>query len=118
MLKSDRIVLIDLLLGMYKYRFIAVYFPHAGYSLHDYNCCFDLLRQAILDGQRSGCRCMLGGDFNTVIHKGWRGDRLRELLHETDLDTSNDPDVLDPSEAWTFRSCLGNLRSLDYCFVP
>ena len=49
--------------------------------------------------------------------RGWRGDRLDELLCEVGLEICNDVHLLPHEIAWTFRSCLGTKRTLDYCMV-
>ena len=61
---------------------------------------------------------MVGGDFNTELQRGWRGDRLRELLLEVHLENSTAESNTTFENLWTFRSCLGEKRILDYCFVP
>ena len=55
--------------------------------------------------------------FNTDLQRGWRGDRLREVLLEIHLENST-IDNTNFEQLWTFKSCLGNKRTLDYCFVP
>lgn len=100
---SDRMVLTDIRIGTCTYRFIAVYFPHAGYALEEFETCIDNLRTNVLMGQRLGMKCMVGGDFNIEMNRGWRRDRLREFLVETGLVAANDSSNLVPSETWTFR---------------
>ena len=72
---SDRIVFADIRISKCTYRFIAVYFLHAGYSLEDFEICFDDLRSKVLMGQRLGMKCMVGGDFNIELNRGWRGEK-------------------------------------------
>ena len=60
---------------------------------------------------------MVGGDFNTEQNRGWRGDRLEELLCETDLDICNKTSLLAFEDSWTFRSALGTKRVLEHCLV-
>ena len=103
---SDRIGYVDLVLNGTKYRIIAVYIPHAGYNIDYFTVCFNYLRKAVLDGQRLGMRCMIGGDFNTERNRGWRGDRLEELVCELGLDVCKNPNLLPFEDLWTFRSCL------------
>ena len=100
------------------YRILAIYVPHAGYSVNEYENCLDDFRNCVLDGQRNGRKCMVGGDFNTDLLRGWRGDRLRELLLEVHLENSTSETNATFEDLWTFRSCLGQKRILDYCFVP
>ena len=72
----------------------------------------------MIDGQRIGRKCFVGGDFNTILDVGWRGNRLREFVHETNLEVSNDPSKQNILEDWTFCSMLGHKRIIDYCLVP
>ena len=114
---SDRVLLVDLMLQHRKYRIICVYVPHAGYSLEIFEACFEELQLVIRDAQAQAMKCMVGGDFNAELYRGWRGDRLEELMCEARLDVRNDTDRLMANNAWTFRSALGHRRTIDYCFV-
>lgn len=60
---------------------------------------------------------MVGGDFNTEQNRGWRGDRLEELLCETDLEVCNKSSILPFRDLWTCQNILGARRVLDYCLV-
>ena len=112
---SDRLVFVDLLLHESKYRVIAIYVPHAGYQQIWFDECFDHLRTTVLEAQRKGMECMIGGDFNLEQHRGWRGDRFEEVLSELAVEVCNRSDSLILEERWTFRSVLGSKRVLDYC---
>ena len=112
---SDRVLYVDVLLVDRKYRAVAVYIPHVGYTFEEYDICFDHLRQTIIDAQRHGIKCMVGGDFNIELYRGWRGNRLREFVHEGNFEVANDPIVLPNPDAWSFQSALGVRRVLDYC---
>ena len=114
---SDRVTYVDLVLNGTKYRIISVYVPHAGYDVSCFTICFDHLRKALSDGQRAGFRCMIGGDFNSERHRGWRGDKLEELLCEFGLQICQHPTTLPFDNLWTFRSCLGAKRVLDHNLV-
>ena len=46
--------------------------------------------------------------------RGWRSSHLLEFLNETGLTVTNDPEELQYEDAWSFTSCLGNKRVLDY----
>ena len=85
---SDRLLYVDVKLHGKGYRILAIYVPHAGYNVNEYEICLDDLRKCVLEGQRQGRKCMVGGDFNTELQRGWRGDRLRELLLEVHLENS------------------------------
>ena len=115
---SDRIVYIDLVVFGKTYRIIAVYVPHQGYPLEDFTFCFDHLRETVLDAHKKGIQCMMGGDFNTELERGWRSGYLREYVAEVGLDVVNDTiDGEHLEETWTFRSNMGMKRTLDYCMV-
>ena len=115
---SDRVMYVDIVVNHITVRMVATYFPHAGYSIDDYNLCFDSLRKVVLDGLRINRKCFVGGDFNSILDFGWRGNRLRELVHETNLEVSNNPKNLDILQDWTFKGLLGHKRIIDYCLAP
>ena len=79
--------------------------------------CLRLLQSIILEAHVMKVKCLIGGDFNLVAHAGWRGGQFEELMCDGGLDLANDPDYMEFSNAWTFRSCLGTKRILDYCLV-
>ena len=114
---SDRVAYVDLCINNKQYRIIAVYVPHGGYDQHCFDYCFDHIRQTILEGQRLGMQCMIGGDFNSELNRGVRGDKLQQLLCEVGLVVCNDISSLPFDDAWTFSSCLGVKRTLDYCMA-
>ena len=114
---SDRIMYIDLVIHGRTYRIISVYMPHAGYPADDFNMCLDRFREIGLQAVASGYKFMVGGDFNTQINAGWRSERLTATVEELGMAISNYPDDLPYRDAWTFRSCLGHYRVLDYVFV-
>ena len=91
--------------------------PHAGYSQTPYHKCMDALRNAFVDAGKTGFKCMVGGDFNTGLYRGWRDYRLEELCCGSLLTVCNDPTDLGPDVAWTFKSALGHQRTLDNCLV-
>ena len=63
-----------------------------------------------------GMKC-IGGNFNIERHRGWRGDRLEELLCEVGSDICNSIPVLPYNDIWTLENCLGAKRFLDYYMV-
>ena len=115
---SDRLLLVDLTMHERLYRIQSIYIPHAGYHVNDFNICFDDLRKSVLEGQQIGRKCFIGGDFNAEMYRGWRGNRLREFIAEVSLVNSAENFPQGIEESWTFRSCLGDIRILDYCLVP
>ena len=88
--------------------------PHAGYAYDDFRGCLRELRAIILDGQRRKFKCIIGGDFNTEIGRGQRSAELLEVVCELGMRVCNHSEEDLPEQKWTFRSCLGRLRQLDY----
>ena len=115
--QSDRVISLDLQIGYYKYRVLSVYLPHAGFPREDFLTTIDEIRYIILDAQQNGIRCLIGGDFNTDIRFGWRADLLNEVLSELGLCITNYNEELSFEDQWTFQSCLGTRRIIDYCIV-
>ena len=109
---------VDVALYKHTYRIIAIYWPHAGYPTSYFNACVDEVRIVILDAAAKGIRPIFGGDLNTQMHTGRRGQRLQEVLAETGMIMCNDPTTLTMDQAWTFRSYLGTTRTLDYIGIP
>ena len=62
-------------------------------------------------------KCILGGDFNTELGRGLRSMVILSFAAELGLDICNNNDEEDLESQWTFRSCLGRLRRLDYIMV-
>jgi len=62
-------------------------------------------------------KCMIGGDFNTEIGRGIRSAEVLEFVNELGIHICNvnEDEYLD--RQWTFRSCLGRLRRLDYIMI-
>ena len=114
---SDRVAYIDVSIGNVLCRIIAVYVPHAGYPTVDFDACFDDIRVAVLDARRQNINAIVAGDFNTEVDRGWRSCRLAELMQESGLQFGVDFETLNLDDKWTFRSCLGACRILDYIWV-
>ena len=60
----------------------------------------------------SKIRVVVGGDFNTVLHHGARGEFLDQVLSQFNLKVLNDGDDLELS--WTFCSNQGVKRKIDF----
>ena len=69
---SDRVMFVDLQIHTLICRFVSVYVPHAGYTRAEFESCISLMREAVLEGQGKGFKCIVGGDFNTDIRRGSR----------------------------------------------
>ena len=96
-----------------KLRVIAVYVPHAGYPVEDFEETFDQLRYSIQTGRNLKRRIIVGGDFNSQLNVGMRGAALDNLVNSFGLQISNDS-LDDWDNNWTFRSCLGITRRIDF----
>ena len=115
---SDRMLYVDVVMHNHKYRIIATYWPHARYPSASFNSCVDNLRGTILDSLSLDLKPIWAGDLNAEINRGSRGTRFQEVLAETGTMVCNDITELPFDKAWTFRSCLGVKRTLDYVCAP
>ena len=61
--------------------------------------------------------CILSGDFNTEVGRGWRSSKLAAMMSEMGLTVCNVNDDESMQNHWTFKSCLGALRRLDYIML-
>ena len=110
---GGRIMALDFMVNKIKMRVVAVYLPHLGYPVIEFNETFDQLRCVIDEGRKRKRSLIVGGDFNSQVGVGDRGAALAELQHGASLNLLNDEDV--PWEnQWTFRSCLGDTRKIDF----
>ena len=112
---SSRICFVDMMMKAGVTRFVATYTPHMGYSNHDLYRYYDQLAWVLDDARRQGRTIVVGGDFNTQLNVGIRGDCLADLAKNFDLQITNDDDHHDPNKAtWTFCSCMGVRRRIDF----
>ena len=110
---GGRIMALDFMVNKIKIRVVAVYLPHMGYPVSEFDETFDQLRCVIDEGRRCRKSLIVGGDFNSQLGVGARGAALAELQHSASLNVLNDADA--PWEnQWTFRSCLGDKRKIDF----
>ena len=99
-----------------KLRAMAVYVPHCGYDIEHFNETFDQLRCFASAGRRKGRRLVIGGDFNTQIDIGERGECLNEFVRTFCLTIAN-KSTTPWDDQWTFRSCLGDTRKIAFITV-
>ena len=105
---SDRVMYVDLTVGGWKLRSIAVYAPHAGYSDDALNAFFEQVHVAVMGACREGRKTILGGDFNLQLQVGNRGAQISALANAFGLTITNDDEHHSPSaEKWTFSSSMG-----------
>ena len=95
---------------------ISVYLPHCGYPQEDFDTSMEQIKVTIGTARRQQRKCILGGDFNSQIGVGVRGDALLELQSSFGLKLLNAVD--DPWEKqWTFISTLSVKRKIDFLFA-
>ena len=85
---------VDLLLGRQKFRVIAIYAPHAGYDDETLSKFYEELYVVLTEASQKGFRLIIGGDFNTVVGNGRRGEHLADLLCAFGLIIVNDPEKI------------------------
>ena len=113
---SSRICFVDMMMEAGVTRFVATYTPHMGYSNHDLYRYYDQLITWVLDDARRQSRTIVvGGDFNTQLNVGLRGDCLADMARGFHLQITNDDTHHDPNkETWTFCSSMGVRRRIDF----
>ena len=114
---SDRILRVDLHFAQRKISFIAVYVPHAGFSLEFLEQTYDQLHQALTNANRTGHTIVIGGDFNSQWGIGLRGQKMAEMAAAFNLSLVNGNGNGRDEDSWTFRSSLGYLRRIDFIFA-
>ena len=93
-------------------RFAAVYMPHAGYPDAEMRLVYERLHQILEDARSKSFACIVGGDFNTQLHVGLRGDLLLQTLHMCQLHVGDS----EPDNSWAFCSSMGITRRIDCIF--
>ena len=114
---SGRMVYADISIGGKIYRTISTYFPHAGYPWSEFKDCLHQLKDIVQNARGKQIKCMIGGDFNTEIGRGDRSAEMLAFVSEMGLQICNANDEEHLELQWTFRSCLGRLRRLDYILI-
>ena len=110
---SDRVLALDFMAYGIKIRAIAVYAPHAGYPVEDFDTTFDQLRCVLQEGRNLKRRLVVGGDFNSRLNVGVRGAALENLSNTFGLQITNNC-VNDCENHWTFSTSLGEKRRIDF----
>ena len=78
--------------------------PHMGYPHHDFQEVYDQLN-LILDGARCADKqIVLGGNLNTKLHVGIRGEVVTIFSTNFELQIANEDDDEDVGANWTFHS--------------
>ena len=113
---GGRLIFVDLRMQDYTVRMISIYCPHAGYSFDDLQRLYFTLTDILKRARQANYHVILGGDFNTVLNAGDRGALLNDITREFKLQVVNDPEKISFEDRWTFQSCLGTRRQIDYIF--
>ena len=85
----DRLLAIDLRVGSRVLRIASVYMPHAGYAFDELHSVYDKLLSLLDYEMQKRFDLIVGGDSNTVVDLGSRGDLLNELMAMFDLQIAN-----------------------------
>ena len=93
------------------HRMIAVYMPHAGYPHEDLCSVYEQLHCVLTETLSLGHATVVGGDFNSQLRVGRRGDMLQKLSSMFSLQVANE--ACGP-DAWTFHSSAGETRQIDF----
>ena len=95
-------------------RFVAVYTPHAGHSHEDLDTFYAGLNLCLEDALRNNLSISVGGDFNTQLGQGIRGDMLENLCCNFNLAVANGGVGAVEEDGWTFQSSMGIRRRIDF----
>ena len=113
---SGRVLALDVCINGLKIRVVAVYLPHCGYDVEDFDQTFDQLRCVVDQGQKQKRKIIIGGDFNSQVNVGYRGTQLQSLVDSFALTITNNLDI--PWEMqWTFESSMGIKRKIDFVLI-
>ena len=114
---SDRLLRIDLRINDQPYAVFAIYLPHCGYAIQDFDDVYDKLDQSLASNVHQNPKIIIGGDFNTQVNTGYRGQRMAELAATYNLTVSNGDGHGSSETQWTFRSSLNVIRRIDFILV-
>ena len=86
---SDRVLALDFMAYGIKIRAVAVYAPHAGYPMQDFDETLDQLRCVVQQGRNLKRRLVVGGDFNCQLNWGVRGTAVQSLADAAEYVKNN-----------------------------
>ena len=86
---SDRVLGLDFIVNNIKVRAVAVYLPHMGYPQEDYDVAVEQIKCVLGEARQKQRRIILGGDFNSQLGVGIRGETLHELQNSFALIVAN-----------------------------
>lgn len=91
-----------------------MYIPRMGYPDVDLHACYEQLKCVVAEGHSMNYWNIFGGDFNTQLGVGLRGELVQELCETFSLNMANDDEHHDPAmSTWTVRSSTGVMRRID-----
>ncbi|CAE7565538.1 unnamed protein product [Symbiodinium natans] len=102
---------VDLRINGLTFRMVSVYMPHAGYPTEDLMQTYDSLHCVLEGARKRNIAYVVGGDFNTQLHVGPRGDLLMQTAHMFSMVIAN---AEQEHDSWTFCSSMGVRRRLDF----
>ena len=108
---DERVLYVDLRINGLTFRMVSVYMPHAGYPTEDLMQTYDSLHCVLEGARKRNIAYVVGGDFNTQLHVGPRGDLLMQTAHMFSMAIAN---AKQEHDSWTFCSSMGVRRRLDF----
>ena len=96
---------------------IAVYLPHCGYGAEEAERVYEMLEEQIESARRRGYKVIVGGDFQTELNNGDRGERLQSFAACNQLEMTHGREGDAWGDTWTFISNLGRRRCIGYILV-
>ena len=113
---SSRVLGLDFRVNGIRIRAVSVYVPYLRYDVEVFDATYDHLRYFCAAGRKQKRRLLIGGDFNSQTGIGERGECLDVFVRSFGLTVANSSDA--PwDDQWTFRSCLGDTRKIDFILV-
>ena len=87
---TERIASLDLQIHGRRFRVIAAYFPHSGYSDAAVQSTYDILENLVHEGRRKGLSTILAGDFNAEVGTDDNDLDDRRVIGENGITQRND----------------------------
>ena len=113
---SGRVLGLDVCINGTKIRVVAIYLPHCGYDVEDFDQAFDQIRCIVDQGQKNKRTNIIRGVFNTQTNVGYRGMQLHSLIISFGLSIANKSDTPWDMQ-WIFESSMGIKRKIDFIIV-
>ena len=110
---GDRVLAVRIHILKVKFTAIAVYMPHAGYSIDKLRDTYACVTRATDWAGHYSRNYIIGGDFNTALSTGPRYQLMYNMILENNLSTTNEQFEDSIDEKFTFQNSLGVRRQLD-----